>query len=119
MAAKHDLTIELGATFHRRFRLSDKSSAPKNLSAYTTAKMDIRKRDTTSTLVMSLTNANGRIVLTEAASGVIELLVDPATLAAITWPDSLEYDLFIVKPDGYSVKLLRGAVKVERKVTTV
>lgn len=117
MAAKLDLLIEHGATFHKVFRLSDKNGQPVDLSEYISAKMEIREKAPGANLVLSLTNTNGRILLADVASGVIELMVSIADIASIDQAKYFEYDLFLAKASGYTKKLLKGEILVERKVT--
>lgn len=118
MSAIKNLTFEHGATFSKPFTLYDANRTPVPLNSFINAFMEIRKKTPPFDLVFSLTNANGRIILTNSATGTIELKVDKADVTTIPIDAGpLEYDLFLVKADGYSMKLLRGDVLVERKVT--
>lgn len=118
MAALKNLTIEHGATFTKVFTLYDANRSPVSLIDYTSAFMEIRKKTPPFDLVFTLTNSNGRIILTNTANGVVELLISKTDVSTIPFDAGpLEYDLFLVKASGFSMKLLRGDINVEKKVT--
>lgn len=68
------------------------------------------------TTLLSLTSANGRIILDDAAK-TIRLLISAEDTAALTWKKGV-YDLEMVSTDNTVIKLVSGTVTVEREVTT-
>ena len=80
-AGAYDITCEQGATFSRTLTVKDSSGNARNLSGYT-ARMQVRRLVSSSSALIELTTANGRISLN--SSGEITLSIsatDPASLA--------------------------------------
>lgn len=80
-----------------------------------TARMQVRETITSSTLLLELTTANGRIIITTLTSR-IDLLVDVATTTALTTLGGV-YDLEIVFPDGTVTRLVEGKIAFRDEVT--
>lgn len=75
----------------------------------------IRPELESSTVLLDLTTANGRIIL-GGAPGKIRILITDEDTALLTF-DSAVYDLFIDFPDGSSVRRMAGPVALTRRVT--
>ena len=112
-AGTYDFTIEQGATFSQRWARSGVTSA----TGYS-ARADIRvARDKTSSLVIGLTVANGRITLSsDGVSLLIDVLISSTDTAALT-AGAYYYDLEIVSPTATVERLLMGTVTVSAEVT--
>lgn len=88
--------------------------APKDLTGYT-ARMQIKDR-VGGTVLETLTNANGKIVIDNTGK-TISLVLDATTTAAYTWRSGV-YELEIVSAGGEVSTLLAGNITVKQEVTT-
>jgi hypothetical protein len=84
--------IATNEDLHHAFALADDTGTPVDLTAATLA-MDLIGNEGT---VVSLRQANGGIVITDAAQGVFEVVVPRATLAALP-PRYYRHDLTFTK----------------------
>lgn len=80
-----------------------------------TARMSIKNK-VGGTELLSLTTANGGIIIQEAED-LITLLISATDTAAFTWTKGV-YDLEMVSPGGVVSALLTGTVTVKAEVTT-
>jgi hypothetical protein len=113
-AATTDFLIEQGATFRREILYKDSAGAVINLTGYT-ARMQVRRSKSSSTVLLDMTTANLRLVITPAEGKIVIDL--PATLTAtFTWPRGV-YDLEIESSGGVVTRLLEGEVSISREVT--
>lgn len=80
-----------------------------------TARMSIKNK-VGGDLLLSLTTANGGLIIDEAAD-LITLLISATDTAALTWSKGF-YDLEMVSPGGVVSALLTGTVTVKAEVTT-
>lgn len=112
LPAKFDFTIWKGATFRKQLvlRTGGPDSPLRNLTGYT-SELVIRP-EAEGAALLTLTTANGKIIL-GGVNGTIDLVIDAATTAAITWPSGV-YDLTITAPggSGETDALLYGGFKV-------
>lgn len=107
-----DLYIEQGATYNPptlTLRYKD-TKEPYDLSIYESAHLDIKARWWDTSLLFSMTTANGRLTLGGAA-GTISRLISATDTAALTWVKGV-YVLRLVKADGEEDAVLRGNVFV-------
>lgn len=111
-AGAYDFTCEQGATFSRTLTVTDSAGDARDLSTYT-ARMQIRRRITDTTPLLSLTTENGRITLN--SSGEISLGLDAATTAALT--DGGVYDLEIESAAGVVERVIEGNFILSLEVT--
>jgi hypothetical protein len=86
---------------------------PVDLTGYT-ARMQIREKVTSETVLETLTTSNGKILINNTAK-TISMILSAATTEAYTWKTGV-YSLEMEK-DGVVVPLLYGSVAVEREVT--
>lgn len=84
-----------------------------NLTGYT-AIMEVR--DSTGTLIVTLSTANSRIALGGSA-GTITLTIDDADTDSLT-PGTYDYDLMLTSSGGTQTRLTKGTFTVEVAVTT-
>jgi hypothetical protein len=108
---EHDFYIWKGATFRARVELftDETETTPRDLTNHT-ADLVIRKKAEDDAL-LTLTTANGRIVLGGAA-GTIDLILPADETAAITWKSGV-YDLLIAAPGGDTDAILYGTFYAE------
>lgn len=115
MAASNlKLTIEQGATFQKRVVwTAGEPPAPVDLTGFT-ARMQIRAKTESATVLATLTTENGGITLGGTA-GTVDLLISATETASYSWTSGV-YDLELVS--GAVVKrFLRGVVIVSKEVT--
>ena len=112
---KHTFTIWQGASFIETLAIYTDAAGvtPKDLTGYT-ASMIIRDKPN-GTVLITMTDANGKIAFTDRANGKLTLQLTPAETdpTAITWKGAV-YDLTITKTStGVTDALLYGAIKVQ------
>jgi hypothetical protein len=108
----YNFTINQGETFSKLITWRDSAGALINLTGYT-ARMDLRRKATDTTSLLSLTTANSRIVL-GGALGTITLAISATETALLT--GVYVYDLEMV--NGSNVKrLLQGQIEIDLEVT--
>jgi len=117
MAAKcYNITIEQGADFQLELVYQDDNGDPIDLTGYT-AEMQIREKLTTDPPFLTLSTANGRIVI-DGPNGSITLSIANADTAALTQTAGV-YDLELTSGDATPVivRLIEGQVKISQEVT--
>jgi hypothetical protein len=114
-AGKHDIIIEQGATFRRVITWKDSAGVPINLTGYT-AKMQVRERVGSSTVVLECSTANTRITLGGSAGTITIVAQDEVTVLLTAMPKAV-YDLELTSPGGEVTRLLRGSVEIIGEVT--
>jgi hypothetical protein len=114
-AGKHDIIIEQGATFRRVITWKDANGTAINLTGYT-AKMQVRERVGSSTVVLECSSANGRITLGGSA-GTITIVAQDEITAPLTPMPKAVYDLELTSAGGEVTRLLRGGVEIVPEVT--
>jgi len=114
MAVTYDIEIEQGATFSRLFRWKDSAGDPVDLTGYT-ARMQIRRKYSSTTVEYSATTENGDIVLGDAL-GTIQLDISAANTALLTCSSGV-YDLELIASDNVVTRFVQGTVTVSREVT--
>lgn len=113
IAGVHNFTIDQGATWNRTVELQNPDETPYNLTGYT-ARMQIRRETTSSTVMMSLTTENGRITLGGALGTIALSLTDELTA---TIPYDGVYDLEIVSGSGEVYRVIKGIIRLNPEVT--
>jgi hypothetical protein len=86
---------------------------PVDLTGYT-ARMQIREKLTSDTVLESLTTVNGKVLINNT-NKTISLILSAATTEAYTWKSGV-YSLEMEK-DGVVISLIYGNVTLEREVT--
>ena len=113
-AATDNLIIDKGATFKKTYVYQDSSRNPIDLTGYT-AKMQIRPYVGSSTVIVELSTANGRITITPL-EGEIELNLSKTDTESIV-ENSGVYDLDLIDSSSEPIKLVRGTVTFVDRVT--
>ena len=115
-ASKVDLVIEQGADWSHIFYLfaPGSSTVPLDLTGYT-ANMQIRATIAALVPIITLSSANGRIVITPL-TGRIALNL-PASYAAALTIGYAVYDLLLTSPAGSISRLVQGGVNLSLAVT--
>jgi len=109
-------TCEQGATFSHVITYSDELGAAIDLTGWT-PRMDVRaSKSKTATLILSLTAANGRITVSDAAAGQITIAVPSSVTTALT-PGLYYYDIELEDVGGTIIRLLQGTFTVDAEVT--
>ena len=114
-AGFHHFIIEQGATFSKTLTLRGSDNALTDLTGYTTGEMDLRTEEDSSTEVLTLTVANGRIAFGGSA-GTVTLLISASDTANMSANDGV-YDLVIGNSAGVKFKILEGTYSVRRGVS--
>lgn len=115
VAANHDITIEQGATFQLSLIWKQSTGTPVNLTGYT-ARMQVRRKYTSETPLLSFTTENGAIVLGGAAGTIT--VTGMATLTDdLPAPAPGVYDLELVSPSGIVTRLVQGGAFITPEVT--
>ena len=112
-AGLYNILAEQGATLARTILYTDADEVVTNLTGYTAA-MQVRATAASATVLLSATNSNGRLTLGGAA-GTIDILVDAATMAALT-PGKYVYDLELYT-GATVIRLIEGSFTVKAEVT--
>lgn len=91
-------------------------NTPVDLTGFT-ARMDIRANQQSTTPLLQLTTANGRIIL-NVGDSTITLLIDAPDTEGLSWTQGV-YDLELISGDVTPVvtRLLSGTITVSRNVT--
>ena len=111
LAGIHNFTCEQGSTFSASITLKDSAGASMSLVGYT-ARMQVRKYDSTATTYMDLSTANGALVI---SANVITITVPSSATASLA--KSGVYDLEITSSGGIVSKVLNGEFRLAREVT--
>ena len=111
--AQADLCLPQGQTLSQAFRYKQ-DDAVVNLSGYIGRAM-FRDTPDSATVALSLTSANGGVVIS-AAGGLVTLSASAASMSAIT-AGRYVYDVEIESASGVVKRLVEGVAKVSREVT--
>lgn len=112
-AGLYNFLAEQGATLQRTILYTDSNDVATDLTGYTAA-MQVRPTAASATVILELTTENTRITLGGAA-GTLDLLVDAATMEAIT-PGKYFYDLELYTGSTV-IRLIEGSFTVKAEVT--
>jgi hypothetical protein len=114
-AGQYDITIGQGS----RFSLALSYEAPEGSAVDftdSTARMQVRPKFGSGTVLFELSTSNGGITL--GADGSVQLSKPASETAALTFSRAV-YDLEITPPTGEPYKLIRGNVYLTRELTKV
>ena len=93
--------------------LSSAKTSVKDLSSYTAA-MDIRRKQSDSTSLASLTSGSG--ITLGGSAGTISIVLEDTETAAIT-PGPAVWDLELIDADGKNTRLVEGTAEFTPSVT--
>jgi hypothetical protein len=119
IAGTYNMTCDQGSTFLRTFVLEYQDAIdpnlyhPHNLSGYT-ARMQIRRDISSSTVLAELTTENGKISV-GGSNGEVTVTMTAQQTALIE--RSGVYDIEIVSPSGEVQKIVRGDFVLNLEVT--
>ena len=113
-AAYYDILIEQGATFRKTFVWKDSEETPIDITGYT-ARMQIRRKKSATTVEHTATTENGGIVLGDAA-GTVEVIISAADTADFDFTTGV-YDLELNDGSDGITRLVEGGVEVSKEVT--
>lgn len=121
---KYNFTVYQGSTWDEEIVLRNADGTPMVLTGMQ-ARMQLREEISSTTAILDLNDANGRLTVTDAAQGRIRLLVSAADTAALPLDFETKtylYDLELFRPlpaPEYVRKVLAGKVKCFPEVTRV
>lgn len=113
-AAYYDILIEQGATFVKNIIWKDSNGDPVDITGYT-ARMQIRRKKSSTTVEHSATTENDGITLGLTA-GTIDILIPATDTAEFEFTKGV-YDLELVDPQGKVYRIIEGGVEVSKEVT--
>jgi hypothetical protein len=117
--ANYTLQAYQGQTWDDSIVVNQSDGTPTNLTGYS-ARMQIREEYSSSTTILELNAANGRLTIPTPANGTIVFNVTAADMAAISLnyePKAYVYDLEIYTGAGYVQRILQGVVLIWPEVT--
>jgi hypothetical protein len=113
-AVYYDILIEQGATYLRTFVWKDSDEVPVDLTNYT-ARMQIRRKRSSTTVEHTATTENGGIVLGGTA-GTIDIIIPATATAEFDFTKGV-YDLELESTGNVVTRLIEGSVEVSKEVT--
>lgn len=114
IAGIYNITCEQGATFNRRFTITNPDGTPFVLQGYT-ARMQVRRDIDSATVLLSITSIEQYITIFPN-EGIIDIYLSPTQTAALT--RSGVYDLEIVHTStGGVYRVVKGAFRLDKEVT--
>jgi hypothetical protein len=114
IAGIYNITCEQGATFNRRFTITNPDGTPYSLVGFT-ARMQVRRDIDSTTTLLTIVSGTDNIVLSPSL-GVIDIYLTPAQTAGLT--RSGVYDLELVKTStGGVYRVVKGAFRLDKEVT--
>lgn len=116
MEKKYNLKIKTGAHYRLLLRWYKSNGSPKILTDYD-AKMALKSTYASPITILELTLNNGIYITPE--EGKIEILITDEQTKSIGKPRETSgvYDLKIIQPDGYVVRLIEGIWTMYPSVT--
>ena len=124
--AVRNLELYQGSTWDQVINVTTDAAGttPMDLTGFL-ARMQVRESIESDTVILDLTAANGRIAVSNAATGTIQILVSAADTAALPLDFETQtyvYDLEVYRPTPapeYVRKVMRGKLKCFPEVTRV
>jgi hypothetical protein len=114
MAGLYNVTIDQGADWFLDVTYEDPNGTPINLANYTAA-LQLRSLPNSPSAVLTLTTANGGIVIT-SATGLVSIRATAVQTGAIDEGDYV-YDLEITSSTSVVTRLIQGQAIVSAQVT--
>ena len=112
-AGVYNFTVDQGSTWKRSVIIKDSAGAVLNLTGYT-ARMQVRRRIESTTVLIELTTTNGAITVTPTL-GKLNFALSASQTATLS--QSGVYDLEIVSSGGEVTRMLEGQFIVKPEVT--
>jgi hypothetical protein len=115
-SARVDLRIDNNGTWEDAFQFGEPGDTTWDLAGQT-FEMDVQLNPYDTVPLLSLSTANGRIIVDDTIQRVIHFLVDPADIQASLRPGIYVYDLVMIYQTTVRVPLMHGVVQVVQGVT--
>jgi hypothetical protein len=118
MAARHNITIDQGATFPLYIIWKDPAGAPINLTGYR-IRMQIRQSPSTTVKLLdfdSNTLTAGQSIGALNSTGVIDIKLAPSVTSALSFQNA-EWDITATSGAGITTRLVQGKAWVSPAVT--
>ncbi len=119
---KTPLEVPLGTTWEEAFRFLDADGVALDVSAYT-PRMHVRDPRDRETLLLELTSSNGRILMTDAATGIVRIKVAAADVESMS-PNNqrkeVKYDLELRNTSlspTYIIPTVDGSIVLTPRIT--
>lgn len=124
-AARRDIQIEQGKSIEINFAVT-RNNVPLDCTGFV-ARGQVRTPYPAGTLIMSLTQANNRVVWVSQAGGTFKVVIEPAATTGGALQFTREsptivnavYDIEIESPSGVIYPVCKGNFQVYREVTTI
>jgi hypothetical protein len=116
MATAYNIAIDQGADWYLTVTYQNPAGTPVNLTGYTAA-LQIRQNFSDANAELTLTTANGGIVIT-ASTGTLAIHATAALTLAIG-AGAYVYDIKITSSAGIVTRLTQGSFQVNAAVTSV
>lgn len=113
IAGIYNITCEQGATFTRTFTIYNPDKTIFDLTGFS-GRMQVRRDFDTTTSMIDLTTANGRMSMTPSLG---EITINLTAAETATIPRDGVYDLEIFKADGTVHRVVKGLFKLDKEVT--
>lgn len=113
-AATHNFLIEQGTTFTKSFIWKDSNGTVINLTGFT-ARMQFRQNISSSSVLLSATTENSKIVIT-GAEGKVTINLSASDTAALNFSTAV-YDLELISSASEVTRLVGGTVTLSLEVT--
>lgn len=111
---RQDLYIHQGGTYRYDWVYVDDADQPIDITGYT-ARLQMRASEAATPVLYSATTDNGQLVI-DGEAGLVMLAIPDPTNAAWVWRYGV-YDLELLDPDDFVVKLSWGRVRVKPEIT--
>ena len=115
-SARVDLAIDNNGTWSDAFQFGDPDDLTWTLTDMT-FEMDVQRNSYDVDPLLTMTTANGRIIVDDLVQRVIHFKVAAADIQAHLSPGTYVYDLVMVDVNGVRTPLMHGAVTVTQGVT--
>ncbi len=122
MSAVLNITMDQGSSLEYTFNLKADATTAFDLTGFD-ARLQVRKSYAASSAEINCTLANGKLVFSNAAGGVLKLVLAPTDTSGIKFLNvgdstlACVYDLELVSPLGKVSKPVRGSFTLIREVT--
>lgn len=114
MSAYQELEIEEGADWSDEILIVDANGAPIDLTGYT-AQSDIKRSADDDTVLIEMSTANGRIVITPSTGSIMRVLTAVET-TGLTWRNAV-HDLIVISAMGVVTRICAGPVIYNQAIT--
>lgn len=115
-SARVDLRIDNNGTWMDAFQFGEPNDTTWTLDGQT-FELDVQLNPYDTVPLLSLTTANGRIIVDDVVQRVIHFNVDPADIQTSLNPGAYVYDLVMVDGSDVRVPLMHGSLFVQQGVT--